>query len=193
MKNLFKKGLGIALIALVTVSFTTIKKEKKQINISESNIEWKAYKVTGSHKGTVNIKSGYLSFEDGKLSAGSITIDMTSINTTDLTGEYKNKLDGHLKSGDFFSVEKYNTSTLDFSKAKAKGKNAYEVTGKLTIKGITKSIKFLISIYGNKATASVKVDRTKYDIKYGSSSFFDNLKDKAIYDEFDLVADLQFK
>ncbi|WP_299679943.1 YceI family protein [uncultured Tenacibaculum sp.] len=193
MKNLFKKGLGIALIALFTVSFTTIKKERKQINISESNVEWKAYKVTGSHKGIVNIKSGYLSFDDGKLSDGSITIDMTTINTTDLTGEYKNKLDGHLKSGDFFSVEKYNTSTLDFTKVKVKGKNAYEVTGKLTIKGITKSVKFLISIYGNKATASLKVDRTKYDIKYGSSSFFDNLKDKAIYDEFDLVADLQLK
>ncbi|WP_442265694.1 YceI family protein [Tenacibaculum sp. ZS6-P6] len=193
MKNLFKKGLGIALIALFTVSFTTIKKERKQINISESNVEWKAYKVTGSHKGIVNIKSGYLSFDDGKLSGGSITIDMTTINTTDLTGDYKNKLDGHLKSGDFFNVEKYNISTLDFTKVKAKGKNAYEVTGKLTIKGITKSVKFLISIYGNKATASLKVDRTKFDIKYGSSSFFDNLKDKAIYDEFDLVADLQLK
>ncbi|SNR16801.1 YceI family protein [Tenacibaculum jejuense] len=193
MKNLFNKGLGIALIALFTVSFTTIKKERKQINISESNVEWKAYKVTGSHKGIVNIKSGYLSLDDGKLSGGSITIDMTTINTTDLTGEYKNKLDGHLKSGDFFGVEKYNTSTLDFTKVKVKGKNAYEVTGKLTIKGITKSVKFLISIYGNKATASLKVDRTKYDIKYGSSSFFDNLKDKAIYDEFDLVAELQLK
>ncbi|WP_299624438.1 YceI family protein [uncultured Tenacibaculum sp.] len=193
MKNLFKKGLGIALISLATVSFTTIKKEKKQINISESNIEWKAYKVTGSHKGKVNVKSGYLSFDDGKLSGGSITIDMTSINTTDLTGDYKNQLDGHLKSGDFFSVEKHNTSILNFTKVKAKGKNTYEVTGKLTIKGITKSVKFLISIYGNKATASLKVDRTKFNIKYGSSSFFDNLKDKAIYDEFDLVADLQLK
>ncbi len=193
MKSLFKKGLGIALISLATVSFTTIKKEKKQINISESNIEWKAYKVTGSHKGTVNVKSGYLSFDDGKLSGGSITIDMTTINTTDLTGDYKNQLDGHLKSADFFSVEKHNTSILNFAKVKAKGKNAYEVTGKLTIKGITKSVKFLISIYGNKATASLKVDRTKFNIKYGSSSFFDNLKDKAIYDEFDLVADLQLK
>ena len=116
MKNLFKKGLGIALIALFTVSFTTIKKERKQINISESNVEWKAYKVTGSHKGIVNVKSGYLSFDDGKLSGGSITIDMTSINTTDLTGDYKKQLDGHLKSADFFSVEKHNTSILNFAK-----------------------------------------------------------------------------
>ena len=191
MKNLIQKGLGIALIALFTVSFTTIKRETKQIDTSKSNVEWKAYKVTGSHNGTVSIKSGYLTFDDNKLSGGSITIDMTTINTTDLTGEYKNKLDGHLKSKDFFGVETHETSSLNFTKVKTTGKNAYEVTANLTIKGITKKVQFSISIYGSKATANLKVDRTKFDIKYGSSSFFDNLKDKAIYDEFDLVADLQ--
>lgn len=191
MRKSIKKGIGVALIALCTISFTTIKKTKKEINTSKSSVEWKAYKVTGSHKGTVTIKSGYLTFDDNKLSGGSITIDMTSINTTDLSGDYKNKLDGHLKSDDFFSTQKYTTSTLTFTKVKLKGKNAYEVKGKLTIKGITKPVKFIISIYGNKATASLKVDRTKFNIKYGSSSFFGNLKDKAIYDEFDLVADLQ--
>ena len=191
MKNLIQKGLGIALITLFTVSFTTIKRETKQIDTSKSNVEWKAYKVTGSHNGTVSIKSGYLTFDDNKLSGGSITIDMTTINTTDLTGEYKNKLDGHLKSKDFFGVETHETSSLNFTKVKTTGKNAYEVTANLTIKGITKKVQFSISIYGSKATANLKVDRTKFDIKYGSSSFFDNLKDKAIYDEFDLVADLQ--
>ena len=75
---------------------------------------------------------------------------------------------------------------------KSTGKNSYSVTGDLTIKGKTSPVTFSISIYGNKATASLKVDRTKYDIKYGSSSFFDDLKDKAIYDDFDLVTDLQF-
>lgn len=191
MRNSIKKGLGIALISLFTFSFTTSKRETKQINTSKSKIEWKAYKVTGSHNGTVTVKSGYLNFDDNQLSGGSITIDMTTINTTDLSGKAKKGLDGHLKSPDFFGVEKHQTSALNFTKVKSTGSNAYEVTANLTIKGITKKVNFLISINGSKATASLKVDRTKFGIKYGSSSFFDNLKDKAIYDEFDLVAELE--
>jgi len=66
------------------------------------------------------------------------------------------------------------------------------VEGKLTIKKITKPIKFNVSVYGKKANASIKVDRTKFDIKYGSGSYFDDLADNLIYDEFDLVVDLEF-
>jgi polyisoprenoid-binding protein YceI len=117
---------------------------------------------------------------------------MTTISSTDLEGEYKGKLDGHLKADDFFGVENHPTSSLVFTNVTASGKNAYSVTGDLTIKGKTNPITFTISIYGNKATTSLKIDRTKYDIKYGSANFFDGLKDKAIYDEFDLVADLEF-
>ena len=117
---------------------------------------------------------------------------MTSINTTDLEGDYKNKLDGHLKSADFFGVETHTTSKLVFTKVEASGKNSYKVTGDLTIKGITKPVTFDVSIYGSKATATLKVDRAEYDVRYGSGSFFDNLGDKTIYDEFDLVVDLEF-
>jgi polyisoprenoid-binding protein YceI len=81
---------------------------------------------------------------------------------------------------------------LVFTSVKATGKNSYEVTGDLTIKGKTNPVTFDISIYGNKATATMKVDRSLYDVKYGSGSFFDNLGDKTIYDEFDLVVDLVF-
>lgn len=119
-------------------------------------------------------------------------MDMTSIGSTDLSGEYKDQLDGHLKSDDFFGVEKYPTSSLTFTEVTSTGKNSYEVTGDLTIKGTTHPITFDLSVYGSKASASVKVDRSKYDVRYGSSSFFGNLKDKVIYDEFDIVADLQF-
>ena len=154
---------------------------------------WKGYKVTGSHEGTIAIKSGFLNFEDGKLAGGEFVIDMTSIKNTDMEGgEYGGKLEGHLKSDDFFSVAAHPTATLVFNKVTASGKNAYAVTGDLTIKGKTNPISFTISIYGNKATASLKIDRTKYDIKYKSASFFESLKDKAIYDEFDLVSDLEF-
>ena len=119
-------------------------------------------------------------------------MDMTSLIVTDLEGEYKGKLEGHLKSDDFFGIENFPTASLVFNEVKSTGKNSYSVTGDLTIKGKTNPVAFSISIYGNKATASLKIDRTKYDVKYGSASFFDGLKDKAIYDDFDLVTDLQF-
>ena len=153
---------------------------------------WKGYKVTGSHVGIITIKSGHLNFDKDILTGGSFKIDMSTITVTDLEGEYKGKLEGHLKSDDFFGVEKFPTATLHFTKVKSVGKNSYEVTGNITIKGKTETVSFNVSVYGNKANVSLKIDRTKFDVRYGSTSFFDGLKDKAIYDEFDLVADLEF-
>ncbi len=162
------------------------------LSIEKSKVVWKAYKVTGAHVGTITLKEGSLIFEGDKLIGGKFTIDMTTITNTDQEGEYKQKLEEHLKSDDFFGVKTYPTSTLIFKKVKTIGKNSYKVFGNLTIKGITNAINFDIPIYGKKATASLKVDRAKYNVKYGSTSFFDNLKDKAIYDEFDLIVDLEF-
>ena len=192
MKKSIKNLAIIAVVALFTFSFTAIEKEQKEIKTENSKLVWKGYKVTGSHEGTIDIQSGSLIFEGDKLTGGNIVINMATIASTDLEGEYKGKLEGHLKSDDFFGVETHSTSTLEFTEVKASGKNSYNVIGNLTIKGKTNPVNFAISIYGNKATASLKVDRTKYDVKYGSASFFDGLKDKAIYDEFDLVADLEF-
>ncbi|MDC1197334.1 YceI family protein [uncultured Algibacter sp.] len=192
MKNTIKNFAIVALVTFTAFSFTTIEENKKEIKTDKSEVVWKGYKVTGSHEGTIAIQSGSLTFEDEKLTGGEIVINMTTINTTDLEGEYKGKLDGHLKSDDFFGVANYPTATLVFKDVTASGKNAYAVSGELTIKGKTNPVTFTISIYGSKATASLKVDRTEYDVRYGSASFFDGLKDKAIYDEFDLVADLEF-
>ena len=187
-----KKTVIAAIIAFATFSFTDIEIEKKDVKVDQSKIVWKGYKVTGSHEGTIALKSGSLSFEEDKLVGGEFVVDMTTLASTDLEGDYKGKLEGHLKSNDFFGVENYPTATLVFNDVKATGKNAYEVTGDLTIKGKTNPITFVISIYGSKATASLKIDRSKYDVRYGSASFFDGLKDKVIYDEFDLVVDLEF-
>lgn len=192
MKKIIKKLAILTLVSLFTVSFTTIEKEKKEIKTDKSEVVWKGYKVTGSHEGTIDIKSGSLVFEGDKLTGGEFVIDMTTISSTDLEGEYKGKLDGHLKSDDFFGVVNHPTAKLVFKSVTVSGKNAYDVVGDLTIKNKTNPVNFKISIYGNKATASLKVDRTKYDVRYGSSSFFDGLKDKAIYDEFDLISDLEF-
>lgn len=192
MKKSIKYIAVIVAIAFMTFSFTTVNSNKKEIKVNNSKITWRAYKVLGSHQGTVSIQSGHLTFDKEKLTGGKFVINMSSIVCTDLEGEYKGKLEGHLKSDDFFGVEKHGTSTLVFKRVKSKGKNAYKVTGDLTIKGKTNPVTFTFSVYGNKANATLKVDRTQYDIKYGSASFFDGLKDKAIYDEFDLVADVEF-
>ncbi len=192
MKNSIKNIATLVIVAFMTFSFTTVDGDKKVIKIENSKIVWKGYKVTGSHQGIIAIKSGHLNFSEDKLTGGEFTIDMSTITNTDLEGEYKGKLEGHLKSDDFFGVEKFPTASLIFTKVKSTGKNSYEVTGDITIKGKTETVSFNVSVYGSKANVSLKIDRTKFDIRYGSTSFFDGLKDKAIYDEFDLVADLEF-
>jgi polyisoprenoid-binding protein YceI len=181
-----------AMIAIVSISFNITELATIEVKTENSKVVWKGYKVTGSHVGTINLKEGTLTFDNDKLVGGKFIIDMTTITNTDQEGEYKEKLEGHLKSDDFFGVQAYPTATLVFNRVIATGKNAYTVTGDLTIKGTTETITFETSIYGRKATANLKIDRAKYNVKYGSTSFFDNLKDKAIYDEFDLVVDLEF-
>jgi polyisoprenoid-binding protein YceI len=184
--------LAATTFATPTLDPTNGSVEKKVVNVDASKVTWKAYKVTGSHEGNINLASGNLDFNGTTLSGGAFVVDMTTINTTDLEGESKQKLEGHLQSDDFFGTTKHKTAALEITSVKASGKNAYTATANLTIKNITKKVNFTISVYGNKATASLKVDRTEFDIRYGSGSFFDNLGDKTIYDEFDLVVDLQF-
>lgn len=190
-----KKGVLSLAFALVfgfaAAATEPIDGEKKEVNTETSKVTWKAYKVTGSHAGTVNLQSGALTFEKDKLSGGEFVVSMTSLVTTDDLGDSKAKLEGHLKSDDFFGVATHPTAKLVFTEVNASGKNSYEITGDLTIKGITKTITFDVSVYGSKATATLKVDRTNYDVKYGST-LFGAAADKAIYDEFDLVVDLEF-
>lgn len=184
-------ALAIVIGGMVSAG-TPVEVEKKEVKTDESKVTWKAYKVTGSHTGTVDLTKGALLFNEGKLTGGEFEVNMTSLISTDLEGEYKGKLEGHLKSDDFFAVATHPTAKLVFTEVQATGKNSYEVTGDLTIKGITKPVTFDVSVYGSKATATLKVDRAEYNVRYGSGSFFENLGDKTIYDEFDLVVDLEF-
>jgi polyisoprenoid-binding protein YceI len=188
-KNNFLKVGFATLIAFVSIAFTsTINKE---VNIKESKIKWKGYKVTGEHFGTINLQKGILFFDGNKLTGGDITIDMNSIKVTDIQGEYASKLEGHLKNDDFFGVNKYPTAKLKFTDVKVKG-NTNHITADMTIKGITSPVKFEMNINGDSASAKLKIDRTKYGIKYGSASFFDDLKDKAILDDFDIDVLIKF-
>lgn len=195
MKNL----KTLAIIAFAALSTTVVsaqakaKNDGKKIDVSKSNIHWVGKKVTGQHEGDINFKEGTLLFQDGKLTKGKFTVDMTSIAVTDLkAGEGKEKLEGHLKADDFFGTDKYTTATLNFTKVTPKANGVYAVTGNMKIKEKTNPVTFDLTVKGNTATAKVTIDRTKYDIKYGSGSFFDNLGDKAINDNFDLTVSLQF-
>ena len=188
MKNL--KTVAVALIAVV--SFTVNAQTTKKVNVEKSKIEWLGKKVTGQHNGTINLKDGALVFKKDQLAGGNFTVDMTTVNVTDLQGEYKGKLEGHLNSDDFFGVAKFPTAALVFKTIADKGNNVYTVTADLTIKGITNPITFDITTTKDTATTKLLVNRTKYDIKYGSGSFFDNLGDKTIYDDFELDVSLSY-
>lgn len=168
------------------------------VDVKSSNIVWKGYKVTGEHTGNIKLKNGSLQFADGKLSGGSFEVDMNSITCNDMQGEYGDKLVGHLKSDDFFGVDKYPTAKFTITRTIPQDtKGNYKIIGNLKIKESTKEVKFFanVSEQGNmvKATGTLKVDRSEYDIRFGSGSFFDNLGDKTIYDEFDLQVELAAK
>lgn len=178
---------------LVLQSFAPqINSDVKEVSITKSSVTWKGYKVTGSHTGTIALKSGSLSFEDSKLVGGTFVMDMNSIACTDLEGVYKEKLEGHLKSDDFFGVKNNPTARLVFTNVTAGDKGVYAIKGDLTIKGKTNNVLFDLTVNEHNATTALKINRAKYDVKYGSTSFFEGLKDKAIYDEFDLQVNLEF-
>lgn len=189
MKNL--KTIALAFLAFTAT--TVASAQTKKIDASKSNITWVGKKVTGSHEGTIKFKEGTVTFKGSKLTGGNFVVNMTSIEVTDLkAGEGKEKLQGHLKADDFFGTEKFPLGTLVFTKVAAKQNGLYTITADLTLKGITKPITFDLLVKGTKATAALIVDRTKYDIKYNSGNFFENLGDKTIYDNFDLAVELSF-
>ncbi len=199
MKSTFSAFAFLTLmVAFVGLSFKAFKPgSSMKVDTLNSSVQWTAYKVTGQHSGVVNVKSGSLTYNDqGFFNGGSFEIDMTTIKTTDLQGEMAGKLDGHLKADDFFGVATYPTAKFVITKVAPRGKpGEYKITGNLTIKAATKEVKFdavLKEIAGGKieATGDIKVDRTDFDVRYGSGSFFDGLGDKTIYDEFDLKVKL---
>jgi polyisoprenoid-binding protein YceI len=160
-----------------------------------STAKWHAAKVTGEHNGTLQFAGGSVNVSGNSIVGGLLNMDMETIDNTDLDGEWKEKLVRHLKSDDFFSVEAFPVSTLKIRRAQqipgAKpGTNNYNITADLTIKGITNEISFpaMIVITPTQviANADFNVDRTKYDIRYGSKSFFQGIGDKAIHDEFNI-------
>ena len=197
MNKLLFSGAFAALV-LTVFAFTAPENPvvtTANINTAESYVGWTGYKVTGKHHGKVQLKSGELKFEGDKLVGGSFEINMHTISCEDLSGEWADKLVGHLKSEDFFGVTKYPVAKFEITQVISRGTpGSYKIVGNLTIKDTTKSIKFNADMKETDGksvtTADITIDRSEYDIRYGSGSFFDNLGDKTIYDEFDLSVNL---
>ncbi len=183
-----------AIAAVAVPARILLHSEVFKVDTKASTIEWTGEKVTGKHTGTIAISSGEIVNNHGNL-GGKFVIDMTSITVTDLKDEKKGKLEGHLKSDDFFGVQKFPTSTFEITAVNPKtgvteGAPNFDIKGNLTIKGITKEITFPAKIkFGDgkmMTEGELKVDRSKFDVRYGSKSFFEDIGDKAIYDEFTL-------
>jgi polyisoprenoid-binding protein YceI len=187
--------LSIMALAIAGTLFANAPKKSEafKVDASKSSVTWLAKKVTGQHNGKVVLENGTLTVSNDKIIGGKFEIDMTSIEVLDLQGEWKDKLVGHLKSDDFFSVAKNPKSNFEITSVETKA-DGTTITGKLTIKGITKEITFPASVSkkGNVvvAIATIRIDRTKFDIKYGSKSFIEGIGDKAIDDEFEMQVNL---
>ena len=179
------KKINYILAAVLTISSFGTFAQSQKINTEKSTINWLGKKIGGQHEGLINIKSGKLEEKGGKIVSGSFVIDMTSITNTDLTdASYNQKLVGHLKSDDFFGIEKFPTANLNITKATKFSNGKASVTGDVTIKGKTETITFDVVKKGNSYSAKIEIDRSKHNVRFGSTSFFDSLGDKAIDDLF---------
>lgn len=186
----------ISSILLMFSAFTMLENSAPvTVNKSESTITWNAKKVTGEHYGKVPISDANLDYSNGKITGGSFVMNMVDLTVEDITDANSNKkLTDHLKSDDFFSVAKFNTSNFKITEAKSSNGKDYTITGNLTIKGVTNPVTFpaTVSVEGGKIVANgdITFDRTKYDIKYRSGNYFEDLADKMIYDDVTLKVKL---
>jgi polyisoprenoid-binding protein YceI len=161
-----KTLLSLLLLTLSSLSFA-----QSEFNLESSEIQWKGTKITNqSHTGTLKFKKA----------------DIKIKNKYDVSGEWKQKIEGHLKSDDFFSVEKHQEATLVIKKVTSKKNNSYELTGDLTIKSITHPVNFVLLVFNDRIESKLTFNRSKYDIRFASGSFFENLGDNLINDEINL-------
>jgi len=172
---------------------TTTTSTKYKVDTEASIISWKGSKPTGSHNGTIAVESGVFNIKDGAIESGTFLIDMNSIVVKDIPAEEEGnaKLLGHLKSDDFFNVEAYPSAAFEVT-AFSEGK----LSGNLKIKDKTNNITFPVTINETDGTVTISsenftIDRSKWDIKYGSKSFFDDLGDKFINDDIELKINIK--
>ena len=167
--------------------FVCLNLQASNIDLEKSWLRWKATKVTGSHEGPIKIKTASVELEKGLIKKGQFIVDMDTLSSDDMKeGKWRTKLIDHLKSDDFFSVKKFKTAVLNIKGSKALPNGDLKVKGSLIIKGVSKPVEFIAKKAGPNFKGDLIFDRTHYNIKYGSSSFFKNLGDKVIHDDVKL-------
>ena len=182
-----KKLLTISFLLLFSTSYS----QKLTVDTEKSKIKWIGKEITTSmHYGTLKFSGGEISLSSDNI-LGEVTVNMESISVDDLSGGSKNRLEGHLRSDDFFSVEKYNESKINVISSKKNG-SSYDVNGTLTIKNISHPINFTLDMKDKMAETKLTFDRSKYDVRFRSGSFFENLGDKLILDDIELEVTLYF-
>ena len=203
--NMMKNILLIVLLFVVgcgtkkdaEISSTTLEQISPEqgiysVHIDKSELSWIGKELsTKIHTGSLNISNGIIQVGDDNSVSGNIKINMSTINVTDLQGRSKEMLEKHLRSADFFEVENYPEAQINFkSKSFNKLVNQISFEGDLTIKDITNPISFNATLIESspylKANAILSFDRSKYDVRFRSGSFFENLGDKLILDDIDV-------
>jgi polyisoprenoid-binding protein YceI len=191
MKKQLKPLLSIC---LVLMAFGSSQAQNLNQLSSQSYLRWYGEELTGkTHFGNLSFKKAQINLQDGVITSGNFLVNMTSLTVEDLSGGGKAKLTSHLKSDDFFSVEKHPEAILTITQ-KAKVENGVQsLVGELTIKGINHPVEFTMTLgENNSAKAQLTFDRSKYEVRFRSGSFFENLGDKLILDDIKLEAKLQW-
>ena len=184
------KKLSTILLLLI-FTFISTYAQKLSVDTDKSKIKWIGKEITTSmHYGTLKFSSGEITLNSGKIS-GAVSVNMESISVDDLSGGSKSRLEGHLRSDDFFSVENHKESKIEVISSKQNG-SSYDVNGRLTIKNISHPINFTLDMKDKMAQTKLTFDRSKYDVRFRSGSFFENLGDKLILDDIELEVTLYF-
>ena len=200
MKNLFT---FLMLIVLASCNTTPNQASTQQaqgvatvdniynVETAQSQITWTGREVSTSyHYGTLDFVSGNFEISNGAIVNGEFIVDMTSINNQDMEGDSKARLEGHLKSDDFFSVESYPTASISINSSELISDGKWNVSADLSIKGFTHPVNFEMISSEDGWSANLVFDRSKYDVRFRSGSFFENLGDKLIYDDIELSINL---
>lgn len=167
--------------------------------VTSSNIQWWGYKIAktaaSSHNGVVNLKSGNVVMKSNQIVGGTFDIDMTSLTSTDLTGESQTKLNNHLKNGDFFETEKFPSATYKITSVRKNNSKAYPfmVNGNLTAKGKTNAVSFPAKISLNSGVLTMTSDKFTFDRQKFGIAYASVAKDVVVKDDIDMLITITAK
>ena len=192
MQKLFKL---LASMSLILLSFCFTLAQSITADTSQSNIRWYGEELTGkTHFGNLSFKAAQIEVQDGVITGGNFIVDMSSLSVEDLSGGGKTKLENHLRSDDFFSVDKNPEAKLKITQKAKVESGVQKLYGELSIKGIQHPIDLTMTFGdNNSALAQLTFDRSKYNVRFRSGSFFENLGDKLILDDIRLEVSLKWK